>query len=1159
MSEQLNGTIERVTFHSPETGYAVLRVLTRARRGVVTVVGSIPSVTAGEHLTAKGSWVHDPQHGEQFKAEEIVCSPPSSVAGIEKYLASGLVKGIGPKYARKIVEVFGERTLQVIDESPSFLKEIKGIGPQRIAQIRESWRQQKAVRDIMVFLQTHGLGTQRAVRIYKTYGDDAVQIVRENPYRLATDIWGVGFKTADELGARLGIDPASPQRARAALRYVLQKLSQEGNVGYPEDEVIQATLQIPDLPDKVVRDAVDLLRQEDEVVREPGHPSWLYLKPLFLAELGIARNLAKLQEGPHPLPSRDAEATLARIEQKMGLELAPGQRDALRQATRQKVLVLTGGPGTGKTTIVRGLIELFTAHGMRVHLCAPTGRAAKRLNETTGREAKTIHRLLEYEAMGGFRRTAAHPLDCDLLVVDESSMVDVPLMHQLVRAIPGRACVVFVGDTDQLPSVGPGTALADLIASGVVGVARLTEIFRQAGESWIVRAAHAIRAGRLPESAPAGGGGDFYFIEADSPPKIVGHILTMVRERIPTRFGLDPLRDVQVLTPMNRSDLGTQALNQRLQQTLNPPAANKAEIQRFGWCFRVGDKVMQTQNNYDKEVFNGDMGRVARIDDGERELTVDYEGREVRYDYGELDEITLSWSISIHKCVAGYGYTAIQGKGLVRVSEVSAGQRIQTGQSGYQPVLNHVATGEKPIVRLRTRWGYAIDVSQEHPLFVASKEQYPHFARAMDLQPGTYVCINREVVEGSVIPLPSLVYQTQKSEKRLTVPATLDPDLAWALGVLVGDGSYRDTKNGMVDLINQDKDILDRYRAVWEPFGLHLSTCQKSNCMRTYFCSIPLRRWLHQLGLGFDLADQKRAPALLWNARAEVRGAFLRGLFDTDGSVGVQNVRYTTASPALANEVHTLLLSLGIVSRVHRQGPRHHKVCVSSTALPLYRERIGFVSQRKLLALDHLLTRSRPGKTNLDIIPFGQMLAQEYAKGVPKAQGIKGQGRRANRDPRFLIVSAICRGQYRLTYAHLRMFAAFEQEHGREVPSWLRRVLETNYFYDEIVSIERLEQSTPMFDLEVAEQHSFTVNGFVCHNSQGAEYPAVVLPLHTQHFKMLQRNLLYTAVTRGKRLVVVVGSRQALELAVRNHETARRYSMLGDRLRKAASEAGEPG
>ncbi len=659
MAEKLHGAVERVTFHSAETGYAVLRVVPRGKRGIVTVVGKLVSVCAGEQIEATGSWVFDPQHGEQFRADEVRLAPPSTVEGIEKYLGSGLVKGIGPKYARKIVEVFGERTLQVIDESPSFLKEVKGIGAARIARIRESWREQRAVRDIMIFLQEHGLGTARAVRIYKTYGDQAVSIVRANPYRLATDIWGVGFKTADELGRRLGIDPASPQRARAALRFTLQQLGHEGHVGCPEELVIAATLQgVPDLPENVVRQAVEELRKEGEVVREPGDPPWLYLKPLFLAELGIARAIHKLQQADHPLPRFDVDEAIRRVEQRMGLELADNQRRALHAATRDKVLVITGGPGTGKTTLVRGILELFSSRGLRCSLCAPTGRAARRLSETTGREARTIHRLLEFDAaLGGFKRTDVHPLDLDLLVVDETSMVDVSLMNNLLRAVPPHACVVLVGDVDQLPSVGPGTVLADLIASRVPGVVRLTQIFRQASQSWIVRAAHAIKEGELPGSAPPGGAGDFYFIEADAPGTIIDRLLTVVRERIPRAFGLDPVRDVQVLTPMNRSELGTQALNQRLQQALNPPGAGP-RVERFGWSFHVGDKVMQTQNNYTREVFNGDVGRVARIDEAERELVVDFDGREVVYDFGELDEVALCWACTTHKA-QGSEYPAV--------------------------------------------------------------------------------------------------------------------------------------------------------------------------------------------------------------------------------------------------------------------------------------------------------------------------------------------------------------------------------------------------------------------------------------------------------------------------------------------------------------------
>jgi exodeoxyribonuclease V alpha subunit len=659
MAEQLTGTVERVTYHSPETGWAVLRVKARGRGGLVTVVGHTAGVNAGEYIEARGAWVRDPQHGEQFKADELRCAPPSTLEGIEKYLGSGLVKGIGPVYARKIVAAFGERTLDVIDESPSFLKEVKGLGSRRIQQIRESWQQQKAVRNIIVFLQSHGLGTARAVRIYKTYGDQAVEMVRANPYRLATDIWGVGFKTADELAARLGVDPHSPQRARAALRYVLQQLSLEGHVGYPQAGVVEETARLTEIPTDVIHEAIEAERQAGELVREPGDGDpWLYLEPLFLAELGVARAVEKLRGGEHPLPGLDLDEALRAVEGRMRLELAPTQREAIRAATHEKVLVVTGGPGVGKTTIVRAILEIFSRRGLRCALCAPTGRAAKRLSETTGREARTIHRLLEFDAaLGGFKRNNVNPLDLDLLVVDEASMVDVALANQLLRAVPAHACLVLVGDVDQLPSVGPGLVLAELIASRAVRVVRLTEIFRQAGQSLIVRAAHAINEGGLPESAPPGGAGDFYFVEADTPAGILDRIVKMVRERIPSRFGLDPLRDVQVLTPMNRSGLGSQALNLRLQEVLNPSRGGP-EVERFGWKFRSGDKVLQTQNNYDKEVFNGDIGKVIEIDEAARELVVDFEGKAVAYEFGELDELTLAYALTIHKA-QGCEYPAV--------------------------------------------------------------------------------------------------------------------------------------------------------------------------------------------------------------------------------------------------------------------------------------------------------------------------------------------------------------------------------------------------------------------------------------------------------------------------------------------------------------------
>jgi exodeoxyribonuclease V alpha subunit len=665
MSERLYGTIERVTFHNPENGFVVLRVQVKGMRALVTVVGQAARAVAGEYLEATGAWAEDPEHGSQFKADSLRTVAPSTSEGIEKYLGSGVIRGIGPHYARRIVQVFGARTLEVIDASPVFLNEVKGIGPRRITQIRESWRQQKVVRDIMVFLQSHNIGTARAVRIYKTYGDKAIELVRANPYRLARDIWGVGFQTADDLAQRLGIDRQSTLRAQAALRHVLFELSSDGHCAFPESAVSQRTAELTGITAAIVADAVDQLVDQKELIRETEMATepWLYLRHLCQAEAGVAEALQELSRGRHPLPKIDFEAALGWVERKMGLSLADSQREALRQAVTHKVLVITGGPGVGKTTLVRGILEIFGAKKLRCGLCAPTGRAAKRLAETTGHEAKTIHRLLEF-AHAGPKKNREQPLDLNLLIVDETSMVDLPLFYHLLKALPPAVCLVLVGDVDQLPSVGPGLVLADIIASCAVPVVRLTEIFRQARESGIIRAAHQIHGGDLPLPATPDSGaavtqlGDFYFIEVEDPPVILQRIVALIRDRIPARFGLNPFRDIQVLAPMNRSELGVRNLNAHLQAILNPSQEDAPEVARYGLTFRVGDKVLQTINDYDKEVFNGDVGRIQKIDLENQEMAVQFDSQTALYDFDELDELALAYALTIHKS-QGSEYPAV--------------------------------------------------------------------------------------------------------------------------------------------------------------------------------------------------------------------------------------------------------------------------------------------------------------------------------------------------------------------------------------------------------------------------------------------------------------------------------------------------------------------
>jgi exodeoxyribonuclease V alpha subunit len=642
----VTGLIERVTFHNEETGFCVVRVQVDGRRDLVTVVGRASSINAGEWLTAEGSWIQDRDHGTQLKAELLQTSAPTSREGIEKYLASGLIKGIGPVYAKKLVEKFGEGVFDIIDRESVRLEQVRGIGAERRRTIRTAWAEQKIVREIMVFLHSNGVSTSRAVRIYKTYGDEAVEKVRANPYLLARDISGIGFKTADDIARKLGIPEDSILRARAGLSHALSEAGGNGHCALPKDVLLKNAVDLLAMDALILQRALSEMLAEGEL-EEDGitGEDLIFLPPIRRAEVEVASRLARLARGKAEYPEIDAGKAIAWLKEKKSIDLAPSQAEALRQALCSRVLVITGGPGVGKTTLVNSILTLLRAKQVKCLLCAPTGRAAKRLSESTGLEAKTIHRLLEYQN-SGFSRNASNPLDCDLLVADETSMMDVQLMSKLLQALSARAHLILVGDVDQLPSVGSGAVLGDIIRSGAVPVVRLTEIFRQASSSRIIVNAHRINSGAMPESEKDS---DFFFIDREEPESVPATILELVAERIPKKWKLDPRRDIQVLCPMNRGSLGTAQMNRTLQERLNPKRNGDPSVEKFGWEFRVRDKVIQTRNNYDKEVFNGDIGEILKIDDFEREVLIGFDGREVVYDFNELDEVSLAYAITIHK------------------------------------------------------------------------------------------------------------------------------------------------------------------------------------------------------------------------------------------------------------------------------------------------------------------------------------------------------------------------------------------------------------------------------------------------------------------------------------------------------------------------------
>ncbi|MBW2121173.1 MAG: ATP-dependent RecD-like DNA helicase [Deltaproteobacteria bacterium] len=651
----LEGTVERIVYANPETGYAVVRLREKDKMRLTTAVGNLGAVGPGEMVRLRGQWISDKRYGLQFRVESYLAMVPATLEGIERYLGSGMIKGIGPVFAHRLVEEFGADTLDVIENRPERISEVEGIGPLRAEQIIRAWEEQKRIRDVMIFLQSYGVSSTYSIKIFKQYGERTVSLVKENPYRLATDIYGIGFRKADQIAQNLGIDPNSPMRAEAGILHVLGQLVEEGHCFYPRGGLTQKAQEILGIDPGILDRALDSLAESGRIVIDTRPDQPVYLADLFVAETGVARVLAELASRPVPPPGISPGEAVAKVESTGAIRLAPGQREALKKSLTCRVLVITGGPGTGKTTVVRSISRVYETLGVKVMLGAPTGRAAKRLSEATGQEAKTIHRLLEYSPREGrFQRDQTHPLPPGLVIIDEASMIDILLMHHLAQALPREGRLILVGDVDQLPSVGPGSVLRDIIDSGRVEVVRLTEIFRQARKSLIVVNAHRVNKGDFPY-LKASGQSDFYFLDREEPEDALETIKYLCSERIPRGFGFHPLRDIQVLSPMHRGLLGVSNLNRELQALLNPGGE---ALQRGGVVFRLGDKVMQIRNNYDREVFNGDVGRIVSLDRRNREMTVRFENRSVVYPFADLDEIVLAYATSVHKS-QGSEYPAV--------------------------------------------------------------------------------------------------------------------------------------------------------------------------------------------------------------------------------------------------------------------------------------------------------------------------------------------------------------------------------------------------------------------------------------------------------------------------------------------------------------------
>ena len=712
-TKELTGQIERVTYNDAESGYAVLRIAVKGYPDLVTAVGTIASPAVGEVLNMRGVWIEHPKFGSQFKIMEYKSFAPSSVKGMEKYLGSGLIKGIGPSIAEKIVSLFGADAFEILDSHPERLIEIEGVGEKKAAAIQEAWLEQREVRGVMLFLQSHGIGTGYALRVFRHYGSASVRVLEENPYRLAIDIFGIGFMTADKIASGMGFSRESPLRIRAGVLHVMNELTREGHVFVPVEELTASAAEILSVSSEVVEKGIEDARLNQELIIEWSTDAdkkddcAVYLPAFHYAEVHSAKNLCSILSSPFNGQYADPEVVIPWVQRELGISFAGRQTEALKTALSSQVMVITGGPGTGKTTLIKAIMKIRSARGFKIMLAAPTGRAAKRMTEATGHEAKTIHRMLEYTGStmsgGDFMRNETNPLDCDLLVVDEASMIDQVLFHHLLKAVPKGSSVIFVGDVDQLPSVGPGNVLKDIIDSGVCPVVHLNEIYRQSRESMIVVNAHRINSGEMPfldERGEVSSLSDFYFIEESDPDKALEIIKRLVTLRMPQKFGLDPVRDIQVLTPMHRGSVGTARLNLELREALNTCQGSK--VLRMGRTLQEGDKVMQIRNNYEKDVYNGDIGTVVRIDGEESRVIVEMDSGRVSYDFSELDELTHAYAVSIHKS-QGSEYPAVVIPIMTQHYMMLQRNLLYTG----------ITRGKKLVVVIGTRKAVAIAVKND--------------------------------------------------------------------------------------------------------------------------------------------------------------------------------------------------------------------------------------------------------------------------------------------------------------------------------------------------------------------------------------------------------------------------------------------------------------
>ena len=1199
-SASLTGVLERIIFFNEENHYTIAELRPDlpgsaekpAGKEPVTIVGALPGVQCGETLQLTGEWTRHAQHGAQFKVAGFKSELPSSVYGIRKYLGSGLVPGIGKVYANKIVDAFGTDTFRILSEESGKLRKVEGIGKVRATAIKTAWEEQKTLREVHIFLQTYGVTTAQCVRIVKKWPNGAPALIQAEPYRLAREIDGIGFKTADQIARNLGFANDAAPRLDAGLIYALQTLEEEGHTAYPRGDLVDYTANLLETSADRVEARIDALLSAKDVVQQPAavpKEAFLQLPHNQRFERKIAEVVHRLGAVPSGLPAIKVDAAIAWAQDKAGFEFHSLQSAALAHALGHKLSILTGGPGTGKTTILRALVDILKAKKVRVTLAAPTGRAAQRLAETTGGFASTIHRLLAFDhTKGGFLHNESKPLATDFLIVDESSMLDTRLASALLQAVPSRAHLLLVGDIDQLPSVGAGNVLKDLIGVSAslaapgptLPVTRLSFVYRQQKESHIVTTAHAINEGVAQpppiagEVASAQSWDDLNFIAASGAEDCLAKIIELCTRYIPAHFQwFNPVQDVQVLAPMHRGVVGVANLNQQLQAALNPRAQG---LRAISGEYRPGDKLIQLRNNYDKNLFNGDIGTVVSVDLTKGTLIADFDGERHLFERGEFADVGLAYAISIHKCVSADTWV-LSTKGWKQIGELwparGKSQRLRplrirlAGPAGTVQADQIYRGLKEPAIRLTTRHGYELTGSHRHPVQVFSPENgMVMWKKLPDLRVGDYLPLRRTM---DLFPRSEYVIRHQPSSyilrQPVRLPRTVNPEVALLLGYLVGDGSYDDCKDGDVRLTNADRLLIRSYSNILrKQFGI-IPTLSRTTAHKVaptwYVIRKNFREWLAEAGLQYVTTRQKKVPCSILQSPRSVQAAFLRGLFDTAGSSSGYGTRVVlaTSSRSLADQTRMMLLNFGIITALrHISASDSWRVEIYGANMRLFEKHIGFGLKAKARQLRLMAQRGEgwKGKTNVDIIPGASRLWRSLLVEIRARLGAtKGRPNCGLFARSFVrsgkLMSDLARQAYQTNYRHidellptiLRRWAW-----ARELASYqaLDEIRRSRYFYDAIRQITASEAD--MLDLHVPKTHAFVTNGFISHNSQGSEYPVVIVPLLKAHFMMLQRNLIYTALTRGRKKVFLVGEPAAYSMAVRNAESKLRCTHLREKI-----------